>query len=153
LALLEGIAPVRLPLVGAFIEADVDDAGCTNGKLGGGIREADLQATVLPDLARVFDDRVGLDGPACRADIDQCSDPVKQLLQSFDTDGDGHITTFEFLENTLVQSLLAPDVDLFDDPDGDGVGRYAPRTDGIVDSLSFGMGFTCAKAVFPAPGE
>lgn len=44
-------------------------------------------------------------------------------------------------------------MDLLDDPDEDGEGTYAPNTDGIADSMSVGLGFTCVGAVFDAPGE
>jgi hypothetical protein len=33
------------------------------------------------------------------------------------------------------------------------VGEFAPRTDGIDDSVSLGIGFTCVKGGFLAAGE
>ena len=55
----------------------------------------------------------------------------------FDADGDGVVTLLEIKENTLIQSLISPDVDLLGD-------------DGIKESVSIGVGIHCRKQNFDA---
>jgi Ca2+-binding EF-hand superfamily protein len=57
----------------------------------------------------------------------------------FDTNDDGVITVAEMADSAIAQALFAPDLDTDGDGDDDG--------------LSFGLGFTCERAQFTAPGE
>ena len=59
---------------------------------------------------------------------------------------DNIVDVCEVSTNTLVQSLLAPDVQLFD-----STGAYKPnkdKTTAVKDSLSVGLGFTAVGATF-----
>ncbi len=130
-------ASMDIALVGVRVEADVNEKGCTNGKLGGGIALSEFNSKVLPALA---------DG------LNHLSDADKQLtgtlLATFDANSDGSITADEIENNVLVKLATTPDLDLMD-----ASGKFNPRQDGVADSMSFGLGFTCAPAIFTAPGE
>jgi hypothetical protein len=65
--------------------------------------------------------------------------------------GDLGISVAEIQNNSLIKSLLTPDVDLLD-ASGNFQADPADR-DGMEDSLSLGVAFTCVNAVFTAPGE
>jgi hypothetical protein len=56
-------------------------------------------------------------------------------------DGDCTLTLDEVLDNPLTSLLAAPDLDLFD-----ADGALNPRTDGVKDSMSLGIGFTAVPA-------
>ena len=49
--------------------------------------------------------------------------------------------------NTIMQNLVAPDVDLFDGEE------LRPNHDGVPDAVSFGLGLTCVSAAFDRPVE
>jgi hypothetical protein len=76
------------------------------------------------------------------------SSTSKTILDLFDDNKDGDITTAEIEMDPLIMALLAPDVDLLD-----ATGKFNPRSDGEKDSLSLGLGFTCGAATFTAAGE
>jgi hypothetical protein len=134
--------PVQLDLIGVRIEADVSKSGCTNGRLGGGITASDFQARVLPAIAAGLNQMVASD-KGCSAG---CSNPAKILLQAFDTDKNGSISLDELKGNMLLNAAISPDLDLLD-----ASGKFNPRQDGVKDSLSIGLGFTCVPAIFKAP--
>jgi hypothetical protein len=153
LTLVDGQPPLDVNLIGAHIQADVTATGCSNGKLGGAITKQDLDGEVLPALAAMMDGRLG-DDVGCREDETQCSDASKTIIQLFDkSPKDGMITVEELRSNSFIATILTPDVDLLNDPDEDGIGPYGPRIDGIEDSISLGVGFSCQAATFTAPGE
>jgi hypothetical protein len=170
---LGGGAPVRLHLVGARVRARVSASGCSEGVLGGALTSDELQQHVLPGLQGLMNSEIANDGPdglhpvACPTDASACptslggeatscdsarnlcvSSTSKTLLNLFDVNKDGNIALDELRDNTLIRALLAPDVDLFD-----ASGAFHPLADGVKDSLSIGVGFTCKPASFTAPGE
>lgn len=61
-----------------------------------------------------------------------------------DNDAADRVDSQEVRENDLIAALLSPDVDLLDSD-----GAFKPRTDGIKDALSLGLGFTAVTASFP----
>ncbi len=64
--------------------------------------------------------------------------------------GDRIIAIDELLANAP-EAEFAPDMDLLD---AEGKFQEDPaKRDGVKDSLSVGVGFTCVKASFTAPGE
>jgi hypothetical protein len=136
-------APIALDLVGARVEAQVSATGCT-GKVGGAVTQADVQTKVIPQLAMAFTNVLHGD-PGCPG---ACTGTALTLQNLFDTNHDGTITAAEVSASTLVQALLAPDVDLFD-----ASGHFNPRQDHVNDSLSIGFGLTCVGASFQTPGE
>ncbi len=136
--------PVQVDLIGVRVEADAIATGCTNGKLGGGIPESEFQAAILPALAAGLNQIVGAD-EGCPA---ACGAPTTLLLQALDGDKNGNISVQELQNNILLKAAFSPDLDL-----RDASGKFNPRQDGVKDSLSLGLGFTCVPATFKAPGD
>lgn len=147
LPLVEGADVLTVELVGAKIQADVDSvAGTCSGKLGGAITEQALNDDVLPTIADMLNETITSD-PGCAMVPPACGETAALIVDLFDKepepDGDLMITVEELKNNDLIASLLGPDVDLFD-----AAGNFNPREDGVEDSLSLGIGFTCVGASF-----
>jgi len=170
-AVLFGIgAPVALKLYGARVQVgQVTELGLVEGKLGGGIAEADFYGQVLPtlhaDIAAAIavdctGEPIGCPGADCRPCGCAEGALARTLLDLFDeytTPGDNtpdcQVELQELLDNSLISNLLQPDIDLFDCAGGawpDGC-CYAPRVDGVKDSISVGIGFTGVGATFTLP--
>ncbi len=147
---LEGV--LVLPVEGVRVGAEVGK-GSLSGRIGGGIRTEPLHAILIPVFEYALGNLVARD---CTATMDHppcgCADGAfgQTLLDLFDEqpdrpgiepDGDCVITADELRDNSLVGSLLSPDIDLFDDH-----GDLNPGVDGIYDSLSIGIGFTAVPA-------
>lgn len=128
---------VDLELIGLRLEADVNQNGCVNGKLGGGITAEEFRSKLLQAIA---------DGLYQIAEENY--DKAAPLLQAFDTDNDKTITAQELESNPMLMIALAPDLDLLD-----STGEFNPGQDGEKDSYSMGMGFTCVPASFIVAGE
>ena len=123
---------VDVNLVGVHLEADVTAQGCLNGKLGGGVTDEEFRSKLLPAIAGglnliITADQAGAD----------------TLLQSFDSDQNGTITVQELENNPLLMIVISPDLDLLD-----ASGEFNPNQDGVKDSYSLGLGFTCVPAIF-----
>ncbi len=142
---------VILPLAGVSVELDIGD-GRLSGYLGGGIPAAVIDEVYLPvvydALARQLDSECsGSDTgePPCG-----CTPAGQSVIDWFDwlpdrpdsePDGDCAIDIDEIRTNSLISSLLEPDIDLFD-----ADGTLNPRVDGEKDSLSIGFAFTAVPA-------
>jgi hypothetical protein len=135
--------PILLHLVGAKVVADVGPTNVVNGRLGGALTGAEVDNVLLPALHDIYALIVAED---CPGGVCTAGSAGETLLDLFDENKDGMITLAELQESALIQSLFAPDVDLFD-----ATGAYNPRVDGLKDSLSFGVGFTAVGAVFALP--
>jgi hypothetical protein len=146
-------APISLNLVGARMEVTTSATGLMSGKLGGAVTKGDLDANVLPAIVTIMEDTIGADC-AGGTPPDCCPEGSTgaTLVDLFDdcTDGsdscDCAVDLEELKTNSLIASLLAPDVDLLD-----GAGKFNPRQDDTKDSLSLGIGFTGVNGTFPAP--
>ena len=130
-------SPVEVNLIGVRVEADVTEKGCANGKLGGGITVDEFRSQILPALADGLNRIIKVDKTAATT-----------ILQVFDADQNGIISPAEIENNLLLKLALSPDLDLLD-----ASGKFNPRQDGVKDSMSIGLGFTCAPASFTAPGD
>lgn len=130
-------APIDVSLLGVRLAADVSEKGCTNGRVGGGISVTDFQGKMLPALANGLNRVIA---------ADQTLAPT--LSATFDTDQNGTVTAEELQNNLLLKLATTPDLDLLD-----AAGKFNPRQDGVNDSMSVGLGFTCAPAIFTAPAE
>ena len=132
-----GAGPATLSTVNTRIFATCSRKTCTGGRINGAIRETTLDDTLIPGLVALFQPIIVRD---CPTGYNGCLDQStgKSIEQLFDTDQDGTVTEQELLDNPLVQSILAPDLDLFD---ADGHRGH----DGVNDSLSFGIGFTAVR--------
>ena len=130
-------SPVVVNLIGVRVEADVTEKGCVNGRLGGGITVDEFRSQILPALADGLNRIIKADKTAATT-----------ILQVFDADQNGAISPAEIENNLLLKLALSPDLDLLD-----ASGKFNPRQDGVKDSMSIGLGFTCVPASFTAPGD
>lgn len=128
---------VDVDLLGVRLEANFSAKGCANGKLGGGMTVAEFRGKILPAITNGLNQIIRADNSAATA-----------LLQAFDSDQNGTITTQELENNPLLTIATAPDLDLLD-----ASGKFNPGQDGVKDSYSAGLGFTCVPAAFIAPGD
>jgi len=126
---------VEVDLIGMRLESDLSAKGCLNGKLGGGITVDEFRTGLLPTIAE------GLTGIAKLNNAG-----ANTLLKNFDSNGDGTITTKELENNPILMIVISPDLDLLD-----ASGNFNPNQDGVKDSYSLGLGFTCVPATFTAP--
>jgi hypothetical protein len=150
---------VVVELVGARIEVDVTAQQLLAGRLAGGITEEERDMVVIPAMHEAITTTIDQDCTGTTNGMPPCGcddgSTGLTLLDLFDEipdragaqpDGDCVVTPEELATNSLITSLLAPDVDLLD-ADGD----FAPGQDGVNDCLSFGVGFTAVPASFPLP--
>jgi hypothetical protein len=142
-SIAEGTDPIVLNLVGARMEVEVSATGLASGVVGGAITETERDDVLFPAIymyiVSVVDDDCG--AGTCTPDS-----PGETLVELFDSDGNNKVSYEEFTMSLLVSSLFASDVDLFD-----ASGAFNPRTDGIKDSLSMGVGFSAVNATFVVP--
>ncbi|MDD2921159.1 MAG: hypothetical protein PHQ36_02640 [Anaerolineales bacterium] len=126
---------VDVDLTGVRLEADLSANGCADGKLGGGLSIEEFRGKILPAVTE------GLN-LAIKAD----QNVANTLLPLFDSDRNGTTTVEEFESNPLLMMAVSPDLDMLD-----ASGNFNPNQDGVKDSYSLGLGFTCVPAVFTAP--
>jgi hypothetical protein len=119
------------------LEATISVNGCVNGKLGGGVSVEEFRGKLLPALADGLNQVVASDSPVASA-----------LLQAFDVDNDKIITAQELEKNIILMIAISPDLDLLDSS-----GEFNPGQDGVNDSYSIGLGFTCLPASFILPTD
>ncbi|MBI5932140.1 MAG: hypothetical protein HY867_00420 [Chloroflexi bacterium] len=123
---------VDVDLIGVRLEADVSATGCTNGKLGGGMAVAEFRAKILPAIT---------DG--LNLIINANTSATTSILKVFDADQNGVITIQEVEKNPVLIIAFSPDLDLLDVSN-----TFNPGQDGVKDSYSIGLGFTCVPANF-----
>ncbi len=141
-------------LVGAKMEiSSAADGSLMGGRLGGAVTEKSLNDDILPALHNVLSDTISRDCTGTAAPCCTDGSTGQLLIDLFDESDpqDCVVTLDELKNNSLISSLLAPDVNLFDGDPADG--KYAPRTDGVKDSLSLGIGFTAVGASFTLPSS
>ena len=128
---------VEVDLIGVRLEADLSAKGCANGKLGGGVTVDEFRSKLLPALVAGLNQIIKTNPSA-----------ATPLLQVFDSDRNGTITVQELENNPVVMLAISPDLDLLDSS-----GKFNPGQDGVKDSYSVGLGFSCVPATFTAPGD
>jgi hypothetical protein len=128
-----------LDLEVARIEAEIGPDGI-DGKVGGVVLADAYREQLLPVIYTSLSASVALD---CDAGICEPDSHGRFFLDLFDEDRDGQLSFEEIEYNSLINSLLAPDVDLFDED-----GAINPRCDGVKESLSVGLRFTAVPARF-----
>jgi hypothetical protein len=128
---------VEVDLIGVRLEADFSADGCVDGKLGGGVTVEEFRSRLLPAIAG------GLN-----LIIKENNTAATPLLKAFDSDKDGSITAQELEKNPILMIAVSPDLDLLDASD-----KFNPGQDGVKDSYSIGLGFTCVPATFVVPGD
>lgn len=130
--------PITLGLIKARVEATVDANGCT-GRMGGAITKQQVDTVLIPSVVQMMNAAIARD-PGCPSAC-MTGTSAALIVDVFDKDKDGTITEDEVRNSSIIQTLLAPDLDLLDDS-----GAFEP--DGIEDSISLGVGFDCVAAVF-----
>jgi hypothetical protein len=161
LPLIAGADPVTLKVNGAHLQFTRDSSGkITGGQLNGAIKNSDVQTLIIPNVAMLLTKKIADDmaaGPLSSGDM--------QILSIFDnggkadascsagtcknpdgscaTKGDNKIDICEVSTAGLIQNVLAPDVQMFQN------GQYKPSKDNTMkDSLSLGLAFTAVGASF-----
>ena len=124
----------------ADVETDANEMPGVLGAIDGATVEFDPSGSIIP-----FPNNLLLNagsGETC------CTpDSTGELLYDlFDTDGSCDVSLTEFEENNLIATLLSPDLDLLD-----ADGNFNPNDDGVLDSLSLGIGFSATTADFLPP--
>lgn len=129
-----------MPLRGARVRFTAATDRLTGGVINGALRSDDIDAILIPAMARVLDAMA--QAPSCPRGS-QCA-TVRAI---FDTNVDGRVSVGEVRGSALMQALLKPDVDLFDD-----AGRWRPSpANAAPESVSTGVGFTALGASFSTP--
>ena len=163
LPLVSGADPVTLKVNGAHLQFTRDSSGkITGGQLNGAIKNTDVQADIIPNVAALLTKKIKDDSTPPNT----LSSGDMQILSIFDNGGkanaacaagtcqnpdgtcavkgDNIISVCEVSTAGLIQNVLAPDVQMFD-----ASGAYAPNKDNTTkDSLSLGLAFTAVGATF-----
>jgi hypothetical protein len=146
--------PLIIPIEGAAVDAEIID-GKLVGRVGGGIPAEAVDILLMPVFQYAFERIIDRDctGPSTAGEPPCGCAPGatgQTLLDLFDEepdrpgtepDGDCFVGVDEMRGNSLISSLLAPDVDLFD-----ADGNPDPMGDGTKESSSIGVGFTAVPA-------
>ncbi|MBL8102847.1 MAG: hypothetical protein JNM02_09985 [Anaerolineales bacterium] len=128
---------VEVDLIGVRLEADISAAGCVNGKLGGGVTVEEFRNRLLPAIADGLNQVIAVNNSV-----------ATPILQAFDSNKDKVITVEELEKNPVLMIAVSPDLDLLDESN-----TFNPGQDGVKDSYSIGLGFTCIPASFIVAGE
>ena len=141
---LGGTTPVNLSLQNARAKATgISDTGITSLIIGGALSKSDLDTQVIPAIVAQL-------GPIITRDCTTTTPPDcgcmagstgKTILGLFDTaPQDCVVTNDEVLNNTLIKSLLAPDV-------------CTMASCAAPDALSLGIKVTAVKGTYTVAGE
>jgi len=142
---IEGLpSALSVSLVSTRIKSTVTATGGT-GIIGGAITTKSLREQIFPFAVEVLQDYIA--DPAN-------ADNVQTILNFIDTDMDGTVDVTDLETNSFVQTVLGSfQIDLINDPDGDGIGPVEPGEDGVNDSIPLSVGFSFVPAKFTASGE
>ena len=132
-------------LNGVHVQLTASAKGLMTGQLNGSMKNSYVQSTLIPAIAQSLTAQVQADPSSAQS---------RQVESIFDTGGctnpdgsqarasDFTISTCEVAQNSVIQNLLAPDVQIYDSQ-----GRYAPNPANTTrDSLSVGFAFTAVPA-------
>lgn len=125
-----------MELEATMIEADITAERLT-ATLGGVLAEVQVQSGFLPAIY------VGISG-ILEGECEGGCEPGSRgqlLLDIFDVDEDGAVTSEEFTENSLINALTAADADIRDES-----GAINPSCDGVPDGLSVAVELTGVPA-------
>lgn len=133
---LSDMAPIQLDLIGARAKATgMSESGIESVILAGGLLQTDLDSKVLPAIHAqlgpiITDDCIDPNATLCMCPEGSTG---RTIISLFDANDDCTVTIDEIKTNSLIQSLLKPDVDLRPDIPGD-------------DCLSLGIQVTAVPA-------
>jgi hypothetical protein len=149
---------IQLPLIGAHITMS-HAGGAVVGEIHGAIKKDDVQTKILPTFAAQVQEQVTTkpmdpnsiallgffdDGGSPDPDA-SCGATCKNADGSCAAANDGKIDTCEVTSNSIVQGVVASDVQMFSD---DGTTYQPNPANTHKDSLSMGLQFEGVDAVF-----
>jgi hypothetical protein len=174
LPLFGSATPVSLAVVGAHVQFTYSAGQIVTGQLNGAVKKSDVDNTIIPQIAQSISNKIAADkasgnitstdmsilslfdtggtaGPmqsgCAKACANTCQNPSNvPNACGCATSGDSIVDECEVATNSIVKSIFAPDVQLFD-----ANGNYAPNpqpTPNSKDSLSIGIAFTAIAAKF-----
>jgi hypothetical protein len=138
-----GDTPISLPLIEAHAEitgiTDNNFGGTGVTRVGGAVRNEIVQTQIIPAVhiavaGIIAEDCAGATVPDCTCTPDSTGETIMGI---FDDDDDCAVTEEEIRNDSLIVTLLRPDVDT--------------DCDGSKDSLSVGVGATAIKGTFTVP--
>ena len=134
--------PFIIHLAAARMKATITDSKI-DGKIAGVLTQEEVSNSLIPALVEGFARIIKRDCEELSGNDGCIPDSFGEvLIKYFDDDKSGNISAEEIQGNDLTRALLAPHVDMFDEE-----GHYAPRTDGVKDSVSCVFLFTAKKTV------
>ncbi len=137
-----------LPLVGAHVQfvagkdLATDAPGLVNGQIHGAVRRQDVERYFVPAGATIFTKKLQASNGMMydSLDVGGCTNGDGTMAVAHDL----RIDPCEFAQYQITRSVLAPDVQLFDE-----AGDYAPNPKNTAkDSFSVGIAFTAVAAQF-----
>ena len=172
LPLVAGASPILLNIIGAHVQLTYSGGQISGGQINGAIKKSDVDNTVVPALAQSLAQKIAADkgnptsmdmsiltlfdtGGSTGATMPGCATTCANTCQNrmgapnscgCATANDGVIDECEVASNSIMRSIVAPDVQMFD-----AAGNYAPNpapTASGKDSLSIGLAFTAVPAKF-----
>jgi len=146
IVVVSGTQPIQVPIIGVHVTGNITDTNITSGILAGAVTQDTIDNILIPSVTLSLQAVVASD---CGGTYPNCCTDASNgqtIVSLFDDNNDCMVSQSEVANNNLVNSLLAPDVDLLD-----ASGNYAPNSDGVNDSLSLGVCFTAVGAVFTLP--
>jgi len=135
-----------LSVIEAATVVEASETSMLDGLLGGGITKDEIDNKLLPAVAELIQNQTA---DECTGSAPNCCDEGSNgatIMSLFDENGDCTVTAMELQNNALLQNLLAPDLDLLDES-----GKINPGSDGVLDSLSLGVGYSAVGARFDLP--
>jgi hypothetical protein len=110
----------------------VNASGIMSGIIAGGVTQADIDTALVPGWQSTLQTKMAADCPGAPPSCGCTAGSTGKTLQGlFDANHDCTISTTEIRTNSLIQSLIAPDI-----------------TVGGQQALSLGIGFTAVPATF-----
>jgi hypothetical protein len=135
---LADAAPIELNLIGARAKATgISETEIGEVVVAGALTQTDLDTKVIPTIQAQLPPLIERDCVPVSGDCGcEAGSTGNTILNLFDEDDDCSVTVDEIKNNSLIQSLLAPDVTI----DGQ-------------DALSLGISLAAVGASFPGVGE
>jgi hypothetical protein len=146
--------PLNAHLIAGSISGAITATGITSGKLCGAIPADDLKSTILPQVAVLLSAQVKKGGDTANTikslfDTDHSCDTDPNCTSPTAPGACMCITETEVENNSIIKSLLSPDLDL--DPNKNNPFVTDPSDPTYHnDALSLGLGFEANSATFPA---
>jgi hypothetical protein len=173
LPLVPNSAPLKLTVIGAHVQFTYAGGKIAGGQINGAIKAMDINNSVIPKVADLLESKLAADkGMLSSTDTSilslfdtggsagtqpagctmscsgVCQNPMNADARACAcaVSGDGIVDLCEVATNSIIKSVLAPDVQMYD-----STGNYAPNPNPTAtskDALSIGLAFTAIPAMF-----